>query len=119
MALKFKNYTWPNDPQTYQEEVSREPVYATQNGVTGYIGMSATRRVISGSGAFFGAGACEKFRELIELAEDNSAGTLVHPIWGSRRCYFTRLELTQEPREDFVSYRFEFIQAKDDGTVPR
>lgn len=119
MALKYKTFTWPNDPHTYREALSREPLYATQSGVTTYSGMSATHRQITGSGAFFGTAAYENFRELLELAEENSPGELIHPVWGSRHCYLTRLELTQEPRENFVSYSFEFTQAKADGTVPR
>ena len=119
MALKYKDYTWPNDPQTYREELYREPLYTTQSGTTTYTGMSATHRRITGSGAFFGTAAYENFRELIALAEETSPGTLVHPVWGSRHCYLTKLELTQEPREDYVSYSFEFTQAKADGTIPR
>ena len=119
MSLQFKNFLWPNDPDTYREILSREPQYATENGEPVYRGISATQRVISGSGAFFGEDACDSFRELMELAEDNSPGDLVHPLWGTRYCYLTKLELTQQPREDFVSYSFEFIQARSDGSVPK
>lgn len=119
MALKYKNYTWPNDPHTYREELYREPLYSTANGTTSYTGMSATHLRITGSGAFFGRDAYEDFRDLMELAGDNSPGELIHPIWGARHCYLTKLEMTQEPRENFVSYSFEFIQARSDGTVPR
>lgn len=119
MALKYKNYTWPNDPQTYGESLSREPLYVTRDGVTSYSQISAMHRIISGSGVFFGDNAYRNFRELMALAEEDSPGTLVHPEWGNRYCYFTKLEMDQEPRENFVSYRFEFTQAKSDGTVPR
>ena len=117
--LKFKEFTWPNDPHTYQETLSREPMYATQNGTTSYTGMSSSHRVITGSGVFFGTSAYSDFRDLLAVAEENSAGDLIHPLWGQRHCYFTKLELIQEPRENFVSYRFEFTQARSDGTVPR
>lgn len=119
MSLKFKDYTWPNDPDTYQETISREPQYSTKDGVTNYTGMSATSRVITGTGAFFGTNAYANFRNLVELAEENSPGDLVHPVWGTRHCYLTKLELTQEAKADFVSYRFAFIQAKADGTIPK
>ena len=119
MALKYKNYTWPNDPHTYREVLSREPLYITQSGTTSYKEMSATHRIISGSGAFFGTDAYADFRELIELAEDSSPGALIHPVWGSRFCYLTKLEMTQEPRENFITYSFEFTEARSDGTVPR
>ena len=117
--LKFKSYTWPNNPRTYREVLSREPLYVTQDGVTSYKGISSTHRIITGSGVFYGTNAYDDFKELMELAEDNSPGSLVHPLWGTRYCYLTKLELNQEPKENFVSYSFEFTQAKADGTVPR
>lgn len=119
MALKYKSFVWPNDPHTYREELYREPLYTTQNGETSYSGMSATHRRITGSGAFFGENAYEHFKDLLETAEESTAGELIHPVWGSRHCYLTKLEMTQEPREDFVSYSFEFTQARTDGTIPR
>ena len=33
MALKYKSFTWPNDPHTYREVLSREPLYTTSGGV--------------------------------------------------------------------------------------
>lgn len=119
MALKYKSFTWPNDPHTYREVLSREPLYTTSNGVTTYSGISSTHRVITGSGVFYGETAYADFKKLLDVAEGVTAGELIHPVWGSRHCYLTKLELTQEPREDFVSYSFEFIQAKADGTVPK
>lgn len=119
MALKYKNYTWPTDPHTYREVLIREPLYTTQNGTSTYSKMGATHRLITGSGSFFGATAYQDFKVLLELADDSTAGTLIHPIWGSRYCYLTKLELTQEPRENFVSYSFEFTQARADGTIPK
>lgn len=118
-ALKFKEFSWPNNPHTYREVVSREPLYVTQSGVTTYSGISSTHRTVTGSGIFFGSDAYRNFKELIVLAEDDSPGYLSHPVWGSRYCYLTRLELNQEPREDYVAYSFEFTQAKSDGTIPR
>lgn len=119
MALKYKNFIWPNDPHTYREVLSREPLYTTQSGTTAYKEMSATHRVITGSGVFFGANAYEDFRDLMAVAEESSPGELIHPICGSYHCYLTKLELTQEPSADSISYSFEFTQAKSDGTVPR
>ena len=44
MALKFKKYTWPNDPHTYREVLRRQPQYTTSGGTTSYSGMGATGR---------------------------------------------------------------------------
>ena len=68
------------------------------------------------------SGYAEYVLEQIEAAlrkRDMTAGNLDHPIFGIRYCYFTLLELTQEPKENYVSYRFEFTQAKANGEVPK
>jgi hypothetical protein len=51
--------------------------------------------------------------------EENSWGGLVHPVFGTYRCYFTELRLIQEPRKDYVAYRFEFREADADGNIPQ
>lgn len=117
--LKFKEFSWPNNPHIYRETISREPLYVTEDGVTSFEGISENRRIIAGSGIFFGAEAYQNFKTLIMLAEDDSPGYLIHPLWGSRYCYLMKLELNQEPREDYVAYSFEFVQAQDDGTIPK
>lgn len=91
----------------------------TQDGVTLYNGMSSKRRIVTGSGEFFGEDAYDKFKQLLKLAEEDTPGNLEHPIWGIRYCYFTKLELTQEPKENYVKYQFEFTQALANGTIPR
>lgn len=118
-ALMYKTFVWPNNPHTYQENCVREPQYHTEDGVTYFDGMGEAKRVITGSGAFFGANAYARFRKLIELFEEGGAGNLEHPVWGIRYCYFTGLELTQEPKENYVSYKFTFTCAKNNGTVPK
>ena len=117
--MKFKDYIWPQDPHTYRETVSREPLYVTQNGETSYNGISSTHRIITGSGVFYGMDAYDNFKTLVTVAADSSPGELFHPVWGKRYCYFTKLEFTQGPAEDLISYSFEFIQAESDGTVPK
>lgn len=117
--LSYKTFVWPRNPHTYQETVSREPKYHTEDGVTYFDGMGDMRRVITGSGVFFGEGAFDQFKLLMKLAEEGSPGNLEHPVWGIRYCYLTGLEMTQEPRENYVSYRFEFTQALANGVVPK
>ena len=39
---------------------------------------------------------------------ENGPGVLIHPIWQTSSAYFTELQLRQEPRPDYVAYRFEF-----------
>ncbi len=117
--LSYKTFVWPHNPHTYQEESVREPRYVTQDGESYFDGMGAMKRQISGSGVFYGANAFDQFKRLAALFEESSAGNLQHPIWGIRYCYFTRLELTQEPKENYVSYTFTFTCAQTNGVVPK
>lgn len=118
-ALSYKSFVWPNNPHTYKEECSREAKYDTQDGEAYFKEMGPMGRIISGSGAFFGEEAFADFQKLMKVFEDGTAGNLEHPVWGIRYCYFTRLEMTQEPKDNYVSYRFEFTQAEENGQVPK
>lgn len=117
--LSYKTFVWPQNPHTYREEYLRVPHYRTSDGVTYYEKMGEMQRVITGKGVFFGKNAYGDFRRLAELFEESSAGNLEHPLWGIRYCYFTGLELTQEPKEDCVAYQFTFTGAKTNGEVPK
>ena len=117
--LSFKTFVWPQNPTTYREVATRTPEYYTQDGETYYRGMSELKRIISGSGVFYGEDAYEQYLKLQKLMNEISAGNLAHPIFGIRYCYFTLLEVTQEPKENYVSYRFEFTQALLNGEVPK
>jgi len=117
--LSYKTFVWPQNPHTYKEVTSRTPYYFTQDGVTYFSGMSDLKRTVSGSGVFCGPNAYEQYKKLQKVAEESGAGNLEHPIFGIRYCYFTMLEVTQEPKENYVSYRFEFTQALMNGEVPK
>lgn len=116
--MSYKTFVWPQNPHTYQEEYIREPKFTTSDGVKYYQGMGEMQRIITGKGTFFGETAYADFRSLAELFEESTAGNLEHPVWGIRYCYFTGLELTQEPKENCVSYKFTFTGAKTNGEVP-
>ena len=74
--LSYKTFVWPQNPHTYREVATRTPEYYTQDGVTYFRGMSALKRVISGSGVFYGEDAYEQYKKLQELAADLEAGNL-------------------------------------------
>ena len=116
--LSYKTFVWPGNPHTYREEYIREPHFFTAEGVTYYDGMGDMQRIITGTGTFFGDKAISDFQKLAKLFESGDPGNLQHPLWGIRFCYFTGLELTQEPTKDCVSYRFQFTQALTNGEVP-
>jgi len=117
--LSYKTFVWPQNPHTYQEQAKREPKYLTMDGESFFDRMGPVQRIISGEGEFYGPGAYDQFKKLAALFEEGTPGNLEHPIWGIRHCYFTGLELTQEPQEACVRYRFSFTGALGDGTVPK
>lgn len=116
--LSYKGFVWNQSPHTYQEDTFREAMYHTQDGVKIFDGITEVQRIITGSGVFSGENAYTDFKALQQLMEEETAGNLQHPVWGIRYCYLTRLELTQEPKDNVVSYRFEFTQALGNGVIP-
>lgn len=117
--LSYKTFVWPHNPHTYREEYIREPHYITVEKEVYYNGMGAMRRVITGKGAFFGKDAYAQFKKLAALFAEGTPGNLEHPVWGIRYCYFTGLEMLQEPKDHYVSYSFEFTVALTNGEVPK
>ena len=112
LEMRYKSFIWPNNPKTYT--LSCERMTAVQKvpfGDYSVQDLGKSRTVLRGEGEFFGAGAYECFRRLCDVFSKDGAGVLVHPVWQSHDVYFTKLELTQEPREDYVAYRFEFCDA--------
>lgn len=75
--------------------------YALQN-----LGM--TQRVLKGEGEFIGDEAYSQFKQLAALFYQETSGVLIHPVWQSTNAYFVELSLVQEPRQDYVKYRFTF-----------
>lgn len=118
--LIYKTFVFPSNPHTYREECSREGIYEKNDaGEDVFQGLGPLKRVITGSGVFFGETAFANFKALAELAKENEPGNLQHPIWGIRYGYLTGLEMTQEPRENCVSYRFTFQQSDTNGILPK
>ncbi len=114
--LTFKTFTWPTNPETYQEEAARKPLY---NNYDSFTGLGPVKRVITGSGSFLGIQAAEHYSALAALFADGTAGTLTHPVWGERTVFFTGLEMTQAPGAYHVAYRFTFTEADENGAIPQ
>ena len=118
--LIFKTFTWPINPEVYQEAYVREPLYArTDDGSTVFSGMGPMKRGITGSGAFFGSDAATNFNRLATLFAEASRGVLTHPVWGARTVYFTELQMTQSPKSDYVAYSIEFSESDSEGAIPK
>ena len=118
--MSFANFIWPNNPEQYEESCARQPMYRKlEDGTEEFAGMGPVKRVITGSGAFFGNNAYANFKTLLSQLNLQEAATLTHPIWGSRQGFLTELKSQMEPMENYVAYTFEFREANASGEIPK
>ena len=112
LKMRFGSFVWPNNPRTYTISCKRQTaVHKVPMGGFVVQDLGRTATVMKGEGEFFGANAYSTFLELQAVFQKGGRGTLVHPVWQTAGAYFTELELTQEPRDDYVAYRFTFCEA--------
>ena len=114
MAMRYKSFTWPNDPRTYTLSCQRQTaLHKIPMGGFVVQDLGRTGTVMRGEGEFFGPNAYDSFRRLLQVFQQQDAGLLLHPMWQTGNAYFTQLRLTQEPRSNYVAYAFEFCEASD------
>lgn len=107
--MRFKDFTWPHNPETYTVEYRRRiAVHRVPFGKCVMQELGGSYRVLKGEGVFAGVGAYQQFRRLADVFQEEGPGLLVHPVWQTERAYFVSLEAAEEPLPDFVRYRFEF-----------
>lgn len=117
--MKFRMFTWPENPETFRIKAVREPLYTINgDGTLTYDGLAPLCRVVTGSGVFWGENAVDSFNSLAVLMANGAVGDLVHPVWGTMNGYLIGLDMQQDSREDFVAYTFEFREANEDGSIP-
>ena len=107
--MRYKNYTWPHNPEVYAVERRRRlAVHPVPFGTCVVQDLGRDYRVLQGEGVFAGPDAYEQFRRLAEVFEEGGTGLLVHPVWQTERAWFASLAVEEEPLPDYVRYRFEF-----------
>lgn len=109
--IMFKQVVWPQNPESYTVSYDRETAYS-QEGEEGEAleRRDVFRRTITGSGVLSGESAFEQFEDLERLCADPEAGWLVHPLHDRVFAVLVKLEMTQEPRENFIAYSFKFLE---------
>ena len=107
--MRYKNYTWPHNPETYTvENRCRVAVHWIPFGRCVFQELGGAYRVLRGEGVFSGENAYDQFRQLEAVFREGGAGQLVHPVWSTQRAYFISLKATEQPLPDYVRYSFEF-----------
>jgi len=107
--MMFRGFSWPNNPHSFKVEYRRELLCRKLPLGGCYMqDLGKTCRVFTCEGEFTGESAYKDFLRLANLFEQGKAGLLSHPNLPAANVYLTRLELEQEPMENFVSYKAEF-----------
>ena len=107
--MRFKDYTWPHNPEIYEVERRRRlAAHPVPYGQCVIEDLGSDYRVLRGEGVFAGDHAYEQFRQLAAVFQEGGAGLLVHPVWRTERVWFAALTVEEEPLPDYVRYRFEF-----------
>ena len=108
-AMRYKDYTWPHNPEVYTVEHQRRiAVHKVPFGRCVMQDMGGTYRVLRGEGVFAGQGAYDQFRELLKVFQEAGAGPLIHPVWQTEQAWFVELTVTEKPLPDYVRYTFTF-----------
>lgn len=108
-AMRFKDYTWPHNPEIYTVENRRRvAVHQIPFGRCVLQDLGSSYRVFRGEGAFVGREAYAQFKELEAVFRSEGPGQLIHPVWQAQPAYFVSLRLTEEPLPEYVRYSFEF-----------
>lgn len=117
-SMQFKDFVWPHNPRVYSIDYRREmALHKLPFGRYHLQNLGQTRRVMQGEGEFVGPFAYRDFKRLASLFYDETPGILVHPIWQSTKAYFVELSLQEEPREDYVKYRFSFWECPETSSA--
>ena len=112
--MRFKDFTWPHNPRIYDISFKRHVTcHKVPFGHYVLQDMGVSHRILKGEGEFNGEHAYDDFKKLASLFSDSSPGILSHPVWQASSAYLVALDLRQIPREDFVSYSFEFWECYD------
>ncbi len=108
-VMKFKNYIWPYNPSNIEISVQRalkEVIIPFKGSIFQDYGRE--KRVVSGSGQFFGEDCIDQFDELFFLFKRGGSGYLTLPGMPSFLAIFKGLELIETSTSEFLNYSFEF-----------
>lgn len=110
--LQFSTFVWPENPERFRMrcplDYELEP--NTANGLWLLSKVCRMPRRFECEGYFSGSSAYAYFTALSALFLTGTAAELIHPNWGSFPALLTLLEVLEEPRENLIHYRAEFLE---------
>lgn len=109
--MQFRTFIWPNEPETLKISFQRKvEMLPSADGLWSISSLGRMGRVFEGEGVFYGADAYTTFSSLAKLLYDGAAGTLTLPHWQEATALLTALEVCEEPCENYLKYRFTFLE---------
>lgn len=109
--MQFRTFTWPNEPSTlkisYQRKITSEIL---ENGHWFVNETASTGRIFEGEGVFYGDNCHTLLQQLGALLQDGISGILTLPEWGSYKALLTELSVTEEDKDNYLSYRYRFVE---------
>lgn len=117
--LKFRYWTWPENPETFLIDAVMEPLYTiADDGTISYQGLGPLCRVITGKGVFHGPDANNAFNALSVMMAGGKDGDLIHPVWGTIKAYLVGLKMEEGSRDEYIAYSFTFRECDESGMIP-
>lgn len=108
-VMKFKNYVWPHNPSTINVSVKRDlkevMIPFKGSAIQDY---GREKRIVSGSGQFFGDDCIEQFDSLFFVFKQGGRGYLSLPGMDSFLAVFKELKLVGNSMPNVLTYSFEF-----------
>lgn len=114
--MRFSGYTWHHNPKSLKIEFQQRiettrPPYESSNSSN----FGERLRVVRGEGELYGEDCMEQFYRLKKLYERAEPGILAIPDSVCMKAYFSRLKQLMEPKNNVLSYSFEFTQTKNEN----
>jgi hypothetical protein len=111
--MSYKTFVWDNNPSscTYTCEKTVAKHKYIESDVSDVEDMGVDTAVITGEGEFFGGNAYNQWMALVAVYKDHGPGAFSHPVFKDVQfAIMKKLEAKLEPRQNYVSYSFEFWQ---------
>lgn len=123
--MKFKDYEWINNPKQITIEQSKN----IKEFNLPYVGsclqnFGNEKKIVKGTGEFFGETAKEQFNDLYQVYEQKESGILSIPGIESFTAMFKSIKMSLDATPDFIAYTFEFWENQENeinnqiSTVP-
>ena len=111
MSLQFSDFVFPQKPETLTVRYERQvQMVLTEQGGWTTVDLGPMGQVVTGEGCFVGEGAYRVFARLVECFRNGEAASLQMEHWPAVWAVLAELTLTEEPCENYVKYRFRFVE---------